>query len=84
MTILNKWGLHARAAWMLADLSGRFVSDIFIKNGNHRGNAKVITDILMLAAEKGSRVTLQVEGEDEEAAFQELQKLIQNGFYEAQ
>jgi phosphocarrier protein len=83
LTIPNKWGLHARAAWLLAELSGRFASDVVIANENHQGNAKTVTEILLLAAEQGSRVTLRVEGEDEETAFREIETLIRKGFYES-
>lgn len=80
--IPNKWGLHARAAWQLADLSNRFHSEITIENQNHRGNAKNILDILLLSAEMGSQITVRVQGEDEEKALSEVIQLIEQGFYE--
>lgn len=83
VTIPNKWGLHARAAWQLADLSNRFCSEITIENGNHRGNAKNILEILLLAAEMGSQVMVRVQGEDEDKALSEVVQLIENGFYES-
>lgn len=83
VTIPNKWGLHARAAWQLADLSSRFRSEITIENRNHRGDAKSILEILLLSAEMGSRVKVRVEGEDEAKALSEVVQLIENGFYES-
>jgi phosphocarrier protein HPr len=82
LTIVNKLGLHARAAARLVNCAGQYQSHIHIKRNGKRVNGKSIMGVLMLAASQGSTVTLEVQGGDEEAACQALETLIANRFGE--
>jgi len=81
-TIVNRLGLHARAAALLVKTASRFASEITIKKEDMEVNGKSIMGILLLAAPKGSDIHLQVEGSDEELAMQQLAELIEDGFGE--
>ena len=81
-TIKNKLGLHARAAALVVKTANRFVSDVSIEKDGLEVNAKSIMGILMLAATKGTRITLKAEGKDAGLAIQALGKLIENKFGE--
>jgi phosphocarrier protein len=81
-TIRNKLGLHARAAALLVKNANRFVSEVILEKDGLEVNGKSIMGILMLAATKGSRITLKVEGKDANQAIQILGKLIENKFGE--
>lgn len=74
--IKNKSGLHARPAALFVQIANKYDSDVTVKKGKLEVNGKSIMGILMLAAEKGSHVTLKVEGEDAEKAILELEKLL--------
>jgi phosphocarrier protein len=80
--IVNKLGLHARAAAKFVKIATEFKSEITLSRGGETVNGKSIMGILMLAAEKGSSITLKIEGEDQEQAFAVLKKLIMDGFGE--
>ena len=82
--IINKLGLHARASAKLTQLAGRFKSEVWLSRNGRRVNAKSIMGVMMLAAGKGSRVTIDAEGEDAEAALAALQKLIADRFDEGE
>jgi len=81
-TIRNKLGLHARAAALLVKNANRFVSEVILEKDGVEVNGKSIMGILMLAATKGSRITLKAEGMDANRAVQTLGKLIENKFGE--
>ncbi len=81
-TIKNKLGLHARAAALLVKTANRFVSNVSLEKDGLEVNGKSIMGILMLAATKGTRITLKAEGNDAEQAIETLGKLIQNKFGE--
>ncbi len=81
-TIINKLGLHARAAAALVQLAGGFSSEIRITKENLTINCKSIMGVLMLAAAQNSIITVEVEGEDEEAAMAAVAQLINDGFGE--
>lgn len=83
-TISNKLGLHARASAKLCKLAGRFACDIWISKGERRVNAKSIMGVMMLAAGLGSTVTLEADGEDEQAALEALVALIEDKFGEGE
>lgn len=77
VTIQNEYGLHARPASLLANTAGQFQCDIqLVKDGNEV-NAKSIMNLLLLAAEKGTELTLRADGDDEEAALDALKNLIE-------
>jgi phosphocarrier protein HPr len=81
-TIRNRLGLHARAAALLVKTANRFVSEVTIEKDGLEVNGKSIMGILMLAASKGTRITLKVDGKDSAQAIQSLGKLIENKFDE--
>jgi phosphocarrier protein HPr len=80
--IPNKLGLHARASALLVKTASRFASDIRIEREGVEVNGKSIMGIMMLAAAKGSTVTLKVDGPDAAEAFAAIGELIRNGFGE--
>lgn len=81
-TIRNRLGLHARAAALLVKTANRFASEITLEKEGVEVNGKSIMGILMLAASKGTKVTLKVEGKDSAQAMEALGKLIDNKFGE--
>ncbi|MFK8077082.1 MAG: HPr family phosphocarrier protein [Granulosicoccus sp.] len=82
LQIINKLGLHARAAAKLVKLSSSFASNIDIEKEGQRVNSKSIMGVMMLAAGCGSMVTLTVEGEDETDAMDAVTDLINRRFDE--
>ncbi len=82
--ISNKLGLHARASAKLTQLASRFQSGIWIERNGRRVNAKSIMGVMMLAAGIGSNVELEVDGPDEGAAAEALEKLFSEKFGEAE
>ncbi|UCD72466.1 MAG: HPr family phosphocarrier protein [Syntrophobacterales bacterium] len=80
--IKNKLGLHARAAAQLVQKANQFACDIKIEKDGLEVNAKSIMGVMMLAAAKGSRVTLKAEGADSQEALHALGKLFKNKFGE--
>jgi len=83
VTIVNKLGLHARAAAKLVTLAARFKSDIRVKKDGREVSGKSIMGVMMLAAGKGSRITLRAEGPDADKALEALEALIGRKFDEA-
>ena len=83
-TIVNKLGLHARAAAKFVTQASLFDSEIYVKRNNQNVNGKSIMGIMMLAAAKGSEIELIIDGADEKQAMQSLLELIENRFGEAE
>ena len=83
-SIINKLGLHARASAKLSQLAGKFTSDVWLSRNGRRINAKSIMGVMMLAAGKGSTVTVEAAGTDEAAAVDALAALIAARFDEAE
>lgn len=81
-TIKNRLGLHARAAALVVKTANRFSSEIIIEKDGIEVNGKSIMGVLMLAASKGSKITLKVEGKDEKEATQALGRLFEDKFGE--
>jgi len=81
-TIKNRLGLHARAAALLVKTANKFASELTIEKDGLEVNGKSIMGILMLAASKGTKITLKVEGRDSVQALQTLGRLIENKFGE--
>ena len=79
---MNKLGLHARAAARLTEVAGGFAAEVWLSRNGRRVNAKSIMGVMMLAAGKGSRVLIEADGEDADAAVQALGKLIAERFGE--
>lgn len=82
LEIINPLGLHARAAAKLVQLSAGFASQIIITKDDKTANAKSIMKVMMLAAARGSLVTIEIDGDDEHAAMDAISALIEDGFGE--
>jgi len=82
--ITNKLGLHARASAKLTQLAGSFPCEVWMERGSRRINAKSIMGVMMLAAGKGSTVTIDTEGERAEEALQAMLQLIASKFGESE
>lgn len=82
--IINKLGLHARASAKLSQLASEYPCEVYMSKNGRRINAKSIMGVMMLAASKGSVVTLEAQGQDADAAIQALVNLIQDRFGEAE
>jgi phosphocarrier protein len=82
--IKNKLGLHARAAAKLVHCAARFRSDIKIRKGDEEVDGKSILGILLLAAGRGTIITIKANGEDEAAAVEAIEKLIDAKFDEVE
>ena len=82
--IINKLGLHARASAKLTQLAGKYQSEVWMAKGPRRINAKSIMGVMMLAAGKGSTVTLETDGPDEQAAMDAMLALIADYFGEGE
>lgn len=82
LIIPNKRGLHARAAAKLTQTAEQFESTISVSKDAIHINAKSIMQVMMLAANQGSSVTIEAEGSDAEAAIDALAQLINDKFGE--
>ena len=82
VTIVNRLGLHARAAAKLVATASRFGSSVRIERDGRGADAKSIMAVMMLAATRGALVTLAAEGTDEAAAVDALTALIADRFGE--
>ena len=82
ITIINKLGLHARAAAKFVTLASTFDSEVQVTRGKRVVNGKSIMGVMMLAAAKGVSLELIIEGIDEKRAMAELQQLIHDRFGE--
>ncbi|HJQ37062.1 MAG TPA: HPr family phosphocarrier protein [Thermoanaerobaculia bacterium] len=82
--IKNKLGLHARAAAKLVHIAAKFKSDIKIRKQDEEVDGKSILGILLLAAGRGSTVTLRADGPDERDALDAIEKLIDAKFDEVE
>lgn len=84
LTIINRLGLHARAAAQLVRLASGFQSKIKLIRADNSviADAKSILSVLTLAASKGVELEIEVEGADERVAFGAVQEIFQNGFGE--
>ncbi len=84
ITIINKLGLHARAASKLVNCASRFESEVSISKKGNRVNAKSIMGVMMLAASKGTEVVLEVDGNDEKDCMAAMVQLINSRFEESE
>jgi phosphocarrier protein len=84
LPIVNKLGLHARAASHLVKTACDFKSQITVEKAGATASAKSIMGLMLLAAAKGHTVTVTAEGEDEVAALAAIETLIRNRFNEEQ
>ena len=81
-TIVNDLGLHTRSATMLVKLANTFSSEIMVSVNGLSANAKSIMGLLALGARKGSLVSIEARGADQDQAAAAIQKLIEQGFQE--
>ncbi len=82
--IINKLGLHARASAKLTQLAGKYKCEVWMSKGTRRINAKSIMGVMMLAAGKGSKVSVETDGPDEAEAMDALLALIADYFGEGE
>ncbi len=82
INIVNKLGLHARAAAKLVTLASSFDSNIVISKDNRKADAKSIMSIMMLAASKGMVIQIEAQGKDAEEAVSQIRTLFGNRFGE--
>ncbi len=80
--IINKLGLHARAAAKLVKVASAFESQIDIEREGHQVNAKSIMGVMMLAASQGTSLAVSIEGPDEAEAMDAVLDLVNNRFDE--
>jgi phosphocarrier protein len=83
LTILNRTGLHARPAALFAQAAGRFSSTIRVLKGSQQADARSVLALMLLAAGQGMEVTIEADGEDEEAAVTALAEMLQSDFDQA-
>ena len=79
-TVKNKMGIHARPAALLVQAASKFASDITLIRDGLEVNGKSIMGVMMLAAEKGARVTVRTEGEDEVDAVEKIAEMVESTF----
>jgi len=82
--IINKLGLHARASAKLTQLASQYPCEVWMSRNGKRINAKSIMGVMMLAAAKGSTVSIETNGEREEDAMTALLALINDYFGEGE
>jgi len=82
ITIVNKAGMHTRPASQIVKIAAKFKSDFFISKNNFEVNGKSIIGVMTLAAEKGSKLLLKFDGEDEVEFSMEMIKFFEDGFGE--
>jgi phosphocarrier protein len=80
--IVNKLGLHARASAKLTQLASTYQSEVWLTRNGRRVNAKSIMGVMMLAAGKGAKIGIDIDGSDADAALQAIVKLIAEKFGE--
>ena len=82
VTVVNRLGIHARAAAKFVTLASRFDAEIQVRNSRRTVNGKSIMGVMMLAAGKGTRIDLLAQGLEAEAAVEELVRLVSDRFGE--
>lgn len=84
LELINRLGLHARAASKLVQTASGFDSRIWLSHGDKRVNAKSIMGVLLLAAPCGSQLTLEADGADQDSAAEAIAQLVSNRFGEGE
>lgn len=84
LEIINKLGLHARASAKFTQLAAKFTSEVWVMRNNKRVNGKSIMGVMMLAAGKGSRITVETDGEDEQECSAAIAALVAERFGEGE
>jgi len=78
ITVKNKQGLHARPAALFVQVANKFDSRVTVRRDDEEVNGKSIMGILMLGAERGSSIIVEVDGADAHLAIQELEKVLES------
>jgi phosphocarrier protein len=81
-TVENKYGLHARAAVTIVNEASKFSSEIFFTKGDDRINAKSILGVMVLEAVRGTKIDIEVTGDDETLALSAILGLFKDKFNE--
>jgi len=81
-TIINELGLHARSAAKIAELAHPSTASVWIARGDQQADASSIVDILTLACEKGTRITICIENKVDIQILEDITKLVESGFGE--
>ncbi len=84
LEIINRLGLHARAAAKFVDLASHFRSNIEVERQGRTVNGKSIMGVMMLAAGKGKKINVSIDGDDAELAMKALTSLVANRFGESE
>ncbi len=82
VAIINELGLHARSAAQIAALANRSTASVWIQKGNEKADASSIVDILTLACEKGSKITISIENKADFNILEAITELVEGGFEE--
>lgn len=82
VTIMNKLGLHARAATQLVQLANQFDAEVTLKKGDKEANANSVLGLMMMESHQGEQVTVISEGPDAQAALDAVEALIAKRFNE--
>jgi len=82
ITIINKLGLHARAAAKFVELASSFASEIHLIRDGRKVNGKSIMGVMMLAASRGTTLSIEADGDDEQEAVEALEGLVNERFGE--
>jgi phosphocarrier protein len=81
-TIVNEFGLHARSAAKIAELASRSTAAVWIQKGGQKADASSIVDILTLACEKGTKITIHIENKSDFNILESITELVKSGFGE--
>lgn len=84
VSIQNKLGLHARASTKLTQTASQYKSDVWLSRNERKVNAKSIMGVMMLAAAKGTVITVEANGEDELRAVEAICALVDDKFGEGE
>ncbi len=82
LVVINEMGIHARPAAAIVRVAGQYASDITFSKDGVRANAKSILNILMLAAEPGCEIEVEIEGPDQDEALAAMEKLFLDKFHD--
>lgn len=80
--IINRLGLHARAASRLVQTASQFPCEVTVRREDQRANAKSVMGVLLLCGAKGTRITVEAEGDSADAAVEKIGELIRSRFGE--
>ena len=82
VTIVNEFGLHARSAAKIAEIANQSTAAVWIQKGGEQADASSIVDILTLACEKGSKITIRIENKSDLNILKAITELVKSGFEE--